>query len=232
MLVNDWMNSDVITVHVDDSVQRAFNLMKTSQIALLPVLDEGRLVGIVADSDLKRAAPPQAGFMELEDVLSHLSLVRVGDVMSRDPITVTPDFTVEETADILKSNNIPGCPVINYEDELVGIITKNDLFKALTAVTGLTGKGFQFGFLVDDRPGAIQEVTDLIKHYNARLVSIMTTYDKAPKGFRFLFVRAFNVNRDMMRQLKKDLDATAKMLYMVDHRDGIRTIFADPNAGL
>jgi len=225
------MQSPAITVDIEESMQRALILMTDHQIGVLPVLDQGKLVGVITDMDLRRAAPPQVALMEWEDVLAHMEPVSVRDIMKPDPITVPPDFTVEEAAVILRLNDISGCPVLSHQGELVGIITKNDLFSALISVTGFTGKGFQFGFIVEDRTGSIQEVTDLIRKYNARLVSIMTSYERAPEGYRFLFVRAFNVNRDRLAHLKKDLDATAQILYVIDHRDGIRSISGEYYSG-
>jgi acetoin utilization protein AcuB len=84
----------------------------------------------------------------------------------------------------------------------------------------------QFGFLLEDRPGSIKEVTDIIRKYHARLVSIMTTYSKAPHGHTYTCIRAFNVNRETLPQLKKELSEKAKLLHMVDLREGTREMYA------
>jgi acetoin utilization protein AcuB len=58
-------------------------------------------------------------------------------IMTRDPATVRPDFTIEEAREILRENNISGCPVTDQEGELAGLITKNDIFRAMTTLTGM-----------------------------------------------------------------------------------------------
>ncbi len=65
----------------------------------------------------------------------------------------------------------------------------------------------------------------MLRKYNARLVSIMSSYEKAPEGHRHVFVRAFNLDRETLPQLKAELQEKGKMLYMVDHRDNKREVY-------
>ncbi|MFH0957407.1 MAG: CBS domain-containing protein, partial [Pseudomonadota bacterium] len=122
-------------------------------------------------------------------------------------------------------NKISGAPVVDESGEIRGIITKNDMFKAMMALSGLSHRGVQFGFLLEDRPGSIKEVTDVLRGYNARLVSILSCYELAPEGYRNVYIRAFNIDRDNMKSMKEELNKKAKMLYMVDHRDNLREIY-------
>ena len=227
MLVNDWMSSPVITVNTQDDMRRAVDLMTEHKIGMLPVLENGKLVGIVTDRDLKQAAPSSVAVFEISQILYHLSRVKMESIMTRNPVTVSPDLTIEEAAEVMRSHNISGCPVLDKQGELAGVITKNDVFKALTSVIGLPGRGLQLGFLVEDRPGSIKEVTDVIRKYRARLVSIVSSYEKAPDGFRYLHIRTFNINREKLPEMKQELKKTARMLYMVDLREGTRETYAD-----
>jgi len=68
-------------------------------------------------------------------------------------------------------------------------------------------------------------ITDIIRGYNCRLASILSTYEKAPEGHRHVFIRAFNVDRETLPKLIAELRETANMLYFVDHRDDVRQIF-------
>ncbi len=225
MLVCQWMSKNVITIEATEPMQQAINLMMDNHISMLPVMEEGKLVGIVTDRDLKRASPSDATLMDIQQVLYHLSRLEVGAIMSRYPITVPEDFTVEETAEVLLSNRISGCPVADKEGNITGVITKNDLFKAVISLSGLSKRGVQFGFLLEDKPGSIKEVTDVLRKYNARLVSIMSSYEKAPEGHRHVFIRAFDLDRGVLPQLEAELKEKGNMLYMVDHRDNKREIF-------
>jgi acetoin utilization protein AcuB len=225
MLVRDWMSKNVTTLNVNDTMQDAINLSMEQHISMMPVLEEGKLVGIVTDRDLKRASPSDATLLDIQQIMYHLSRLEVGAIMTRYPITVPLDHTVEETAEVLLTNGISGAPVVDQKGEIRGIITKNDLFKAMISLSGLTKQGLQFGFLLEDNPGSIKEVTDVIRKYNGRLVSILSSYEKAPEGLRHVYIRAFDIDRDDLPRLKEELQAVGKMLYMVDHRENKREIY-------
>lgn len=227
MLVREWMSSPVITIGLNDDMQQAIDLMTDYHISMLPVMKEGTLVGVVTDRDLKRAAPSHVALLEIKQILYHMRRVEVAAIMSEDPITVRPDTTLEEAAEVLLANKISGCPVVDEGGQVVGVVTKNDLFKAMISLSGLRKKGLQYGVLVEDRPGAIKEVTDVIRKYGGRLVSIMTSYDKAPEGFRHVFIRAFNIPRGQIQDIEDEIKGKAKLLYVVDHREDKRRVFAD-----
>jgi acetoin utilization protein AcuB len=116
--------------------------------------------------------------------------------------------------------------VLDHDGGLVGIITKNDIFDALSTIIGIPDRGLLMGFMLEDRHGSIKEVTDIIRNFNCRLISILTTYQKAPTGYRYVHVRTFNVAREKLPQLKEELASKAKLLYVVDLRDKTRETYA------
>ena len=225
MLVKDWMSAKVVTVNANDSMQHAINLLMENDISMMPVLEDGQLVGVVTDRDLKRASPSDAVMLDIQRILYLLSKLEVGAIMSRYPITLPMDLTVEEAAEILLKNKISGAPVVDASGRITGIITKSDLFKAMMSLSGLSHRGVQFGFVLEDRPGSIKEVTDVIRSYGARLVSILSSYELAPEGHRNVYIRAFNIDRDKLVNLKNELKKQAKILYVVDHRENLREIY-------
>ena len=101
MLVKNWMSKKVITIEAKDSMQRALSLMKEHKIRMLPVLQRGKLVGVVSDNDLKRASASDATMLDVHEMLYLISKIKVKDIMVKDPLTVAPDCTVEETAELL-----------------------------------------------------------------------------------------------------------------------------------
>src|SRR5210317_1239495 len=106
MLVSKWMSKNVITIDVDDSMQEAVKLMKQRDIRMLPVLKKRKLVGVVTDRDLKRASASDATTLDVHELLYLVSKIKVGNIMTKDPITVPQNFTVEETAVVLLKNKI------------------------------------------------------------------------------------------------------------------------------
>lgn len=225
MLVKDWMSKTVVTVDINDSMQGAMKLLREHGIPMLPVTKRGQLVGIITDRDLKRASPSDATTLEIHELLYLISRIAVKDIMTKDPITIPFDYTVEEAAEILLKNKISGAPVVDREGRIVGTITKGDLFRVLISLTGVGKRGIQFAFQLEDRSGSIKEVADIIRHYGGRMVSILSTYENMPKGFRKVFIRMYGIERENLHRLEAELREKAQLLYVVDQREDRRIIF-------
>ncbi len=224
MLVETWMSKPVITIDADDSMQNATALLKERHIRILPVMENGKLVGIITDRDLKRASASDASTLEIHELFYLLSKIKVKEIMTKDPITARPDFTLEETSRILLEKKISGVPVVNDEGQVIGIITRDDLLRVLIDLTGVDKRGIEFAFQVKDRPKSIHELTDVIRKYGGRIVSILTSYEKASPGQRDVWIRAYQINREKLPQLLKELEKKAILLHIVDHKKDVRDI--------
>ncbi|MCX5879359.1 MAG: CBS and ACT domain-containing protein [Deltaproteobacteria bacterium] len=219
------MNPNVITVDADDSMLDATKLLKEHNIRHLPVLEKGKLVGVITDRDLKRASPSDATALEAHELLYLIANIKVREIMTKNPITVPYNYTIEEAAELLLQARISGMPVVDKDGDVIGTITQTDLFKVLISLTGVGKKGVQFAFLLEDRAGSIKDVADVIRAYGGRMASILSSYEKAPEGHRYVYIRMYDVNQEKMPQLKEDLKKKAKVLYIVDSRDNKREIF-------
>jgi acetoin utilization protein AcuB len=227
MIVANWMSKNIITVDENDSMHGAMKLLKEHDIRMLPVMKKGKLVGILTDRDLKRASASDATSLEIHELFYLLTRIKVKNIMTKEVITVPPDFTVEETAQVLQKNKISGAPVVDAEGQIVGTITQTDLFRVLISLTGVGNGGIQFGLQVEDRPGSIKEVADIIRSYGGRMVSILSSYDNEPEGYRKVYIRMRNIERSKLQNLKQELEAKAALLYMIDHAGNNREIFAE-----
>jgi acetoin utilization protein AcuB len=221
------MSKNIITVDENESMHGAMKLLKEHDIHMLPVMKKGKLVGIVTDRDLKKASASDATTLEIHELFYLLTLIKVKDLMAKEVITVPADFTVEETAQVLQINKISGVPVVNIEGQIVGTITKTDLFRVLISLTGVEIGGIQFGLQVEDRPGSIKEVADIIRSYGGRMVSILSSYDEVPEGYRKVYIRMRSIERSEFQNLIHELESTAGLLYMVDHTENNREIFSE-----
>lgn len=114
-LVRDWMSRDVIFVKPDMLLTEADKLMRTQTIRRLPVVDDGRLVGIVTYGDIRGARP--------------LPQLTVAQIMTPDPVVISQDVTVGEAAQLMLLQRIGGLPVMDAESVLIGIITESDIFR-------------------------------------------------------------------------------------------------------
>ena len=115
--------------------------------------------------------------------------------------------------------------MVNYINEIVGTITQTDIFRVLISLTGVGKRGIQFAFQLEDRPGSIKEVADSIRKYGGRMASILSSYERAPKGYRTVYIRAYGIERDKLPQLKEDLREKAALIYVIDHREYKREIY-------
>ena len=225
MLVRNWMNKPAITIDVNDFMNDAIKLLKKHNVKMLPVTEKGKLIGIITDRDIKRASASDATSLEIHELLYLISKIKIKDIMSRNPVTVPPDYTIDETADVLLKHNISGVPVVDQYGNIVGVITKNDLFRIIISLTGAQRRGIQFGMEVEDRPGSIKEVTDIIREHGGRMASVLTSYDMAQKGFRRVYIRMYGIDRFKIDKLKEALKEKAVLLYMVDRREITRETF-------
>lgn len=213
MLVKDWMTTDVITIDEETSVMKASQIMKESNIQRLPVMHDGALTGIVSDRDLKEASPSKATTLDVHELYYLLSELKVKDIMSKGVITVSPDDTVEFAAVKMLEHHITGLPVM-LDGRLVGIMTMNDVFKVLIAITGIYRGGVQFAFNLPDRPGTIGEVANVIRKHGGSMVSILSSYDSCDEDCRHVFIRIADMPEDKLQALTKELEENFIVLYV------------------
>jgi acetoin utilization protein AcuB len=220
------MSHPVIHISPKDFMQNAIALMKEKHIRLLPVVDEkGKLKGVVSDRDLKRASASDATTLDVHELLYLVSKIKVADIMTREVVTVQRDWTVEEAADTLLAHKISGAPVVDDDGQLCGIITQTDLFKATLYITGLKKRGFHLALVLEDTPGSIMEIASVIRQFGGRMASILSTYERAPDGYRNVYMRFTDVSRDRIDELIGIMKEKAKLRYMVDHRENKRVLF-------
>ena len=225
MLVKNWMSKNIFTIGVDNSMHDATAILKQHHIRMLPVVKKDKLVGIITDRDLKRASASDATSLEIHELLYLLMKIKIKDIMTKEPISVPLDWTVEETAELLLSNKISGAPVVDEKNMVVGVITQTDLFRVLISLTGIHAGGVQFAFQTKDNPGTIKELADVIRDFGGQMVSILTSYDKVPDGFRMVYIRMRHIDRHRMESLQKRLMEKAKLLYLIDQRENRREFF-------
>jgi acetoin utilization protein AcuB len=217
MLVSNWMTRNVITADKCDSVEVAKNLLKLHSISLLPVMEKEMLCGVVTSGDFYR--PINLLFAEQEDpdLKDTVSPMTIDQVMTPNVISVSADFTVEETIELLINNEIHGVPVINAQKDLIGIITQTDLLKAVVDLTGVNRRGVQYALEVEDRPGTIKELSDTIRSFGGCIGSILTSYEGVTDGYRRAYIRMYGIDRFRLNDLNEALKEIASLVYVVDH---------------
>jgi len=129
-VVADIMKSNPVTVTPRNAIRTAINLMREGGYRRLPVVDRGRLVGIITDRDLRRAA--NSPFVVREQWYDNFILdhIEVGSCMTPNPLTIEPTVPIADAARIMRNHKIGGLPVVT-DGQLVGIITETDLLDFL-----------------------------------------------------------------------------------------------------
>ncbi len=178
LLVEDSMTREVVTVSPETRADEALALCRERRIRHLPVLEDGRLVGVVSDRDL-RSATPALGDPARAAALRRL---RVGEIMSREVVTARPDEPVEVAANRMREKGI-GCLPVVEDGRLVGIITTSDVMETLVYLVGANEPGSRLEVLMPDRPGSLAGVAGIFGELGINIVSVATgPRQKFPDG--------------------------------------------------
>ncbi len=198
LLVEDRMSKSPITIKRDDSFQTALNLLRQGGVRHLPVLEGKKLVGILTDRDLRQASPSPATSLSIYEIKYLLNKIVVEDLMVKDVITVPPATTIESAAKLLYEHKIGALPVVDEKEELLGIITETDILETFVETTGLGKPSSRVEVEMEDKPGALAKVAQLIKKHDINIISVMTI-PASTKGKRIVVFRLATINPSAVR---------------------------------
>lgn len=203
MLVEKRMKPDPITVGPDDSFRHAMNLIRQRGIRHLPVVEGGRLVGIVTDRDIRQASPSSATSLEMHELHYLLEKLKVRDVMTANVITVTPETSIDEAARLMLQHRIGSLPVLRGKD-VVGIITETDMLQALVDVMGIRAEQTRLELVLEDRAGAFVDICRIIQDQGGDIASVVTaTATHRGEQKKVMVFRLEGVSSDaLVRQLE------------------------------
>lgn len=170
MFVGERMSHPVITVSPETPVHDALAMFKKEHIRRAPVVKDGKLVGIVSESDLLNASPSPVTSLSVWEMNYLISKVTVKQVMSKKLITVDVNTPIEEAARIMADKKLGGLPVMR-SDKLVGIITETDLFKIFLELMGARTKALRVTAEIDDKPGTLAKLTKAVSDAGGNFIS-------------------------------------------------------------
>jgi acetoin utilization protein AcuB len=202
MLVGRRMRTSLITVTQEATLSQARELLHTHRIRHLPVVDGDRLLGILTDRDIRQVSPSSAAGISPDQTAAFLAQIRVKEAMVREVRTVSPYTTIEEAARLMIEHKI-GCLPVTEADRLVGIITETDILGVLVDVMGIREPSTRIELTLQDRPGALAEVTRIIKAHQVNISSIVTM-PHWEAGKRLAIIRLKTMNP---QPILKDLEA-------------------------
>ncbi len=174
MIIERRMTRNPVTASPEMSVAEASALMKREKVHRLPVLDkERKLIGIISEKDILYASPSPVSTLSIHEMAYLLSQLTVKKLMTRDVVTITKDTTVEEAARLMVDQDLSSLPVLE-DGKLIGIISKSDLFKILLELFGARHYGIRMSFLVEDKPGAIAEISNVLSSNGVDIIAFGT----------------------------------------------------------
>jgi len=160
LTVRDVMATDLVIVRPHETARHAYRLMRDHRFRHLPVVEAGRLVGILSDRDLRPVL-----------LSPTLARARVEELMSEDLTTVVPDASIEEAASLLVVKKI-GCLPVVADGRLVGIVTETDLLAVLVELLGLLTQSTRLDVGVAGGPDAYERIVEVIRAHDGRIISV------------------------------------------------------------
>jgi len=210
LLVRDWMTRNLVTLSPEASVAEALTLCRERRIRHIPILEEGRLVGIVSDRDLRDASPALGDAQRA----SALQKIRVGDVMTREVSTADPQDSIENLAQEMYELKIGSLPVVAEgpmvdeglvavaEEELMGIVTSSDVMRALVTLAGLPEPGCRIEVRAPNRAGILAEVAGKIQDLEVDIFSVLSDPDRRSGNRTMVFQLEITDPSSVMQGLK------------------------------
>ena len=174
MLVKDIMTTNVVTIPSNKPVLDAGQIMEIHKVTRLPVVDKGKLVGIVTKNMTRRATPSEATSLSVWEINYLMAKMTVKDIMQKDPVTVTPGLTVECAVATAQARGVGALPVVE-SGLVVGILTTNDFFyRILNPLLGINEDGTRIIVYAADTPEQVSKIMDVIKAHNIDIKAMHT----------------------------------------------------------
>lgn len=168
MAVKDFMTRKVVYISPDTTIAHAADMMREQQLHRLPVIENDRLVGLVTEGTIAEASPSKATSLSIYEMNYLLNKTKVKDVMIHDVITVSKEASLEDATYLMLKNKIGILPVVD-NDQLYGVITDRDIFKAFLEVAGYGEEGVRIRFVTEDKVGVLAKIVELIVEENLNI---------------------------------------------------------------
>jgi len=196
MLVSRSMTRKVITIGENADIQEARDKMTEHRIRHLPVVTEDyHLTGIVTDRDIRSAMPSSVQQDPDSDaVRSRLAAIRVKEIMTRDPVVISPHDTIQDALLVLQKKKVGAVPVVDEQRILTGILSVRDLMRAFINVLGIGEPGTLLCILVEEKVGQMKKIVDAVTAENISFGSILVArYWEEGKRAVFPYLLTLNV---------------------------------------
>lgn len=179
MNVGHYMTKDVVTVTSDVKLAKAIDIMDRNQFHRIPVVDDGEFVGLITEQLIAENSPSHVSSLSIYEMNYLFDKVRVKDIMIKDAVTATSDMLIEAAAVLMSEKNITVLPVLNSLNEVMGIITHKDIFKALIDLTGYQEGGTRVVIeLAEDKVGILANLSKALADQHINITHMFVSRPK------------------------------------------------------
>ena len=168
MAVKDFMTRKVVYISPDTTIAHAADIMRDQKLHRLPVIENDKLVGLVTEGTIAEASPSKATSLSFYEMNYLLNKTKVKDVMIHDVVTISQYASLEDATYLMLKNKIGILPVVDNE-QVYGIITDRDIFKAFLEVSGYGEKGVRMRFVTEDEVGVLSYIIALLVEENLNI---------------------------------------------------------------
>ncbi|MGT2769783.1 CBS domain-containing protein [Streptococcus intermedius] len=168
MAVKDFMTRKVIYISPDTTVAHAADIMRAQELHRLPVIENDQLVGLVTEGTIAEASPSKATSLSIYEMNYLLNKTKIKDIMIRDVVTVSQFASLEDATYLMLKNKIGILPVVDNQ-QVYGVITDRDVFRAFLEISGYGEEGIRVRFITEDEVGVLEKIVHLIVEENLNI---------------------------------------------------------------
>jgi acetoin utilization protein AcuB len=203
MRIRDVMTRNPVTADSETLVLDAQKLMKENNIRRLPIVDKGKLVGIVTKHDLLEASPSPATSLSVFELNYLLAKMKVKEIMKKNPVTITPDTPFEDALALGQEKKVGSFPVVE-DGKLVGITTESDIIRFVTRVLGIKEEGSRITIEgLGGKFGHLEKIVSIANNHHTVILSMMSMVRPEKKDWMIVLRLKTSEPDPIVKDLKK-----------------------------
>ncbi|MGD0355414.1 MAG: CBS domain-containing protein [Dehalococcoidia bacterium] len=211
MKIKDIMTWNVVTVTSDTPIMEARKILETHKIRRVPVVDRGKLVGLVTLDRIIGVGPSQATSLSIWEINYLLAKMKVGEIMQKDVVTIEPDASIEQGLSRGFNKKVGIMPVVE-NGKVIGVVTTTDfMLKVLNVSLGVGLHGIRLNIANASQAKDIREVMEIVEKSGLKVIAAhtMPPAEDSPMGF------SLQLDTDDVKDLMKQIEAKGHKVVIV-----------------
>lgn len=172
MYAENKMITDIVSVFPEASISLAFQIMHEKNVSQLPVVKDKKLVGLVTETLLSEFSPSKATTLSIYELNYILGKTTVESIMAKKIVTCKPDMLIENVALLMNQNDVNMVPVVNDQNELLGVISRSDIIQSFIEIIGAKDTGARITINSKDEAGKLAEISHVIKEFGVNITHL------------------------------------------------------------